>query len=93
MEILSKFTRTYREPYIKTDPENHIPLDLNNTAYTIRCDICKSNAVYFGNLHNSVYYVDHTIQHDGGVRNLHEIEFLALNLQFEFVKFFCLCIS
>ncbi len=56
----------YRKSCTKTDPANHIPLDLNKTAYPIKCGICKSTAVYFCNVHSCVYCVEHIIRHDGG---------------------------
>ena len=63
MEKLSKFTRTYRKPCNKTDQENHVLLDLNKAEYSIKWDICELTAVYFCNIHSSVYCVEHVISH------------------------------
>ena len=56
----------HRKPCTKTDPANHIPLDLNKTAFPIKCDVCESTAVYFCNVHSCVYCVEHITRHDGG---------------------------
>jgi len=56
----------HRKPCTKADPANHIPLDLNKTAYPIQYDICESTAVYFCNVHSCVYCIEHVTRHDGG---------------------------
>ena len=61
----------HRKPCTKTDPKNHIPIDLNKIAYPIQCDVCESTAVYFCNYHSSVYCVEHITQHDGGSAEFH----------------------
>ncbi len=84
----------HRRPCTKTDPANHIPFDLNKTAYPIQCDICASTAVYFCNVHSSVYVLSMSQNMMVAVQNLTQKQtFLYPNLQLESVKTFCLCFS
>lgn len=59
----------HREPCKKTNTKHHVPLDLNKTAYPIKCDICDLTAVYFCDLHSGVYCIDHIVDHGGTFQN------------------------
>ena len=65
----------HREPCKKTDTKHHIPLDLNKTAYPIKCDICDLTAVYFCDLHSGVYCIDHIVDHGGSFQNANDTNY------------------
>lgn len=65
----------HRDPCKKTNTKHHIPLDLNKTAYPIKCDVCDLTAVYFCDLHSGVYCIDHIVDHGGNTQNLNDANY------------------
>jgi len=51
------------EPCDKVETKQHIPLDLNKTAYPVKCDRCDSTATYFCNRHSAIYCTNHIVSH------------------------------
>ena len=68
----------HREPCKKTNTKHHIPLDLNKTAYPIKCDICELTAVYFCDFHSGVYCIDHIVDHGGTFQDVSDVNYEIL---------------
>ena len=53
-----------QKPCTKINPKTHIPFDMSQMRFPIKCDLCKKNARFFCLIHSGLYCLDHVSMHD-----------------------------
>ena len=52
------------KPCKRINPKDHIPFDMSQLQFPIRCDLCSKDARFFCVIHNGLYCLFHVSMHD-----------------------------
>ena len=52
------------KPCTGVNPKNHMPFDVNQMAFPIRCVLCTKDAGFFWLIHNGLFCLFHVSMHD-----------------------------
>ncbi|MCH9659132.1 hypothetical protein K0U27_10695 [archaeon] len=52
------------KPCTRVSPKNHIPFDVRQMEFPIRCDLCRKDARFFCLIHSGLFCLFHISMHD-----------------------------